>query len=147
MSNLPKRIRNAYRRLPEIECKGHCWNSCGPIDMHPAEREAIRERGVEIQPFTHERSQRWAMNEPLHCNALTDDLRCSVHDVRPLICRLWGVVKGMDMECPHGCKIKGEPLEPSEALRLLTSVMMPDMVDQMTDENIGLALDYIESRK
>jgi Fe-S-cluster containining protein len=26
---------------------------------------------------------------------------CTVHDERPLICRLWGVVE--NMPCPHGC--------------------------------------------
>ena len=28
--------------------------------------------------------------------------RCTVHSVRPMICRLWGVSE--NMKCPHGCK-------------------------------------------
>lgn len=144
MNDLPARIQEAYDRLPEIDCKGKCWNSCGPVDMHPAEHERIRERGVEIQEFTELRSYLWKLNAPLYCSALTEDKRCSVHDVRPLICRLWGVVKGLDMECPHGCEIDGEPLGVREAMRLLTSVMMPEMVHEMTDERIDQTMAFME---
>lgn len=34
------------------------------------------------------------------CPVLSDGL-CSAHPARPMLCRLWGVVEGM--ECPHGC--------------------------------------------
>jgi hypothetical protein len=32
---------------------------------------------------------------------MLDGNRCSVHPVRPLICRMWGVAE--NMLCPHGC--------------------------------------------
>jgi Fe-S-cluster containining protein len=28
--------------------------------------------------------------------------RCTIYDVRPLICRLYGAASGL--ECPHGCR-------------------------------------------
>jgi len=41
------------------------------------------------------------MGPNLTCPALVNGL-CSVYAVRPLICRLWGVVR--EMACPFGCK-------------------------------------------
>ena len=38
----------------------------------------------------------------LVCPYLTDKGRCSIYDLRPLICRMFGTVEGMP--CPHGCK-------------------------------------------
>ena len=35
---------------------------------------------------------------------LLNGTTCTVHKVRPLICRLWGATR--TMECPHGCKPK-----------------------------------------
>lgn len=39
---------------------------------------------------------------PLRCPLLTEDGRCSAYQVRPLVCRQWGV--GEDMKCPWGCE-------------------------------------------
>ena len=37
----------------------------------------------------------------INCPML-DNGRCSVYDIRPMICRLWGIVE--TMLCHHGCK-------------------------------------------
>ena len=99
-----EKLQEIYDSLPTmIDCKGLCWNSCGPIDMSTAERDRIIELGVLIPTFTEEASQRWANNEPLHCPALNrQTLRCDVYEARPLICRLWGATESMP--CEHGCK-------------------------------------------
>lgn len=93
-----KQLKKLYAGLPDIQCKGLCVNSCGPIGMARAEAERIADRvGCDvaslpvIQPHTD-----------LACPHLSRSGRCKVYDVRPLICRLWGVAEGM--ECPHGCK-------------------------------------------
>lgn len=39
--------------------------------------------------------------EGLDCPLLENE-RCSVYEVRPMICRLWGLVESMP--CPWGCK-------------------------------------------
>jgi hypothetical protein len=36
----------------------------------------------------------------LTCPLLVDN-RCSMYDNRPLICRLWGIIR--EMPCPFGC--------------------------------------------
>jgi hypothetical protein len=48
---------------------------------------------------------------------LTETQRCRVYEIRPMICRLWGLVKGMP--CPYGCRPDGGLLLDSEGKRLL----------------------------
>lgn len=120
------RIRQLYDQVPDIDCKGLCWNSCGPIDMSDAERNHISAKhGIAIQPYTPERDARWRAGEPLHCTALVDN-RCTIHQDRPLICRLWGTTE--TVICPHGCVPTGNGdqipagavLLVGDALRMLT---------------------------
>lgn len=72
--------------------------SCGIIEMSPRERQRIKERGVRIS------TRQEALNRDAEhfCEALTDDKRCAVYELRPMICRLWGLADGM--QCPWGCK-------------------------------------------
>lgn len=46
---------------------------------------------------------------------------CTVYPVRPMICALWGAVRGM--ECPHGCRPEGGYLSPLDAMVLLHMAM------------------------
>ena len=112
-----------YATLPTVECVGLCWNSCGPVDMTIAERERIAERGVEIVPFSSERAQRWAAGEPLHCAALNHMRRCSIYDIRPLICRIYGVARG-ELACRHGCEVSGPRLKLEDVLELQTRAFL-----------------------
>lgn len=59
--------------------------------MTPGEEERIVER-VGAAP---------TVDADLTCSLLRDD-RCSVYDIRPSICRLWGLVESMP--CLWGCK-------------------------------------------
>jgi len=43
-----------------------------------------------------------AIDENLQCTLLTKEGRCSVYEIRPMVCRLFGVSIGI--ECPWGCK-------------------------------------------
>jgi hypothetical protein len=109
MSNLVDVYRELdalYAQLPTIECRGKCQDSCGPIDMSVAERRRIADRGVDI---------------PLAptCPALSMFGTCAVYDVRPMICRLWGVVEAM--ACPYGCMPEGGWLDDATGLELLGS--------------------------
>ena len=104
-------IRKLYDELPDVNCKGLCWNSCGPIDMSEAERQRIVDLGVDIPRFTPERGEAWANGAKLYCPALSFKARdggvgCAVYRDRPLICRVWGVGED-DLACPHGCETTG----------------------------------------
>ncbi len=93
----------------EILCRGLCQHSCGPAPMTPVERARVQE----------------AIGRPLYvdadtltCSALNDAGRCDAHNVRPLICRLWGQTEGMI--CGHGCTTTtGEYLTYPESMALI----------------------------
>lgn len=136
-----ERLQEIYDSLPTVDCKGHCWNSCGPIDMSPLEWMRIEERGVEIPEFTPERSRLWAMDLPLHCPALDPETkRCTVYDVRPLICRLWGVTESMP--CPHGCEVTPGVMSDEEAMTLIAETMgqETDIAEILNDPELGPAM-------
>jgi len=98
-----------YARLPKLDCKGLCYECCGPIKMSAFEAERIWQRtGFNIQKAINARLSvliAGGKKELATCPLL--DLktkRCSVYDIRPWVCRLWGNIKGM--MCPHGCRPK-----------------------------------------
>jgi Fe-S-cluster containining protein len=97
-----KALHALYAELPEIDCKGLCQASCGRIDecVAPIETEAMISHmatmGVTEPPLVDPQSKA--------CPLLTLNGRCSIHEARPMICRLWGVVQDELMICPWGCK-------------------------------------------
>lgn len=113
------RLEDLYAELPKIECKGKCFDSCGPIDMSVRERRRIEE-----------------VSGPVTCNGLTCSKlinnRCSVYALRPMICRLWGLIEAMP--CHHGCRPEGGLIPDLEGFRLLARSMEigggPSMADQ-----------------
>ena len=94
-------LERIYRSVPSVKCRGLCAESCGPIDMSPAERRRLTELGVDIPAVADILPEVMAGN-PGVCPALVDN-RCSVYEARPLICRLWGAVQSMP--CPYGCEV------------------------------------------
>lgn len=106
-----QQIAKVYAQVPRIECKGLCFDSCGPIGMTPIEKFMLdNAAGHEVKTVG---------SLGLTCSALTADKKCSAYEERPLICRLWGVAQGMI--CEHGCEIldnDGKPLNFAEAAYL-----------------------------
>jgi Fe-S-cluster containining protein len=106
-----------YAELPELECRGLCWHSCGPIDMSHTERARIAERGITIPGYTREAAERYRTSGTVDlCPALGPFRTCGVHDVRPMICRLWGSAEMM--RCEFGCRPQRE-LSEAEAYEFL----------------------------
>jgi hypothetical protein len=79
-----------YGVIPEIECKGLCAESCGMAPMSAFEWQRLVARHGKV-PVSRTAGD---------CPFLKDG-KCEHHDIRPVICRLWGQVEGM--VCPHGC--------------------------------------------
>lgn len=77
-------------------CKGKCSTSCGPVPMSKAEHDVIEDVAgpVTVQPG-HDKMG-------LACSMLTEDGQCSVYDLRPLLCRIWGAAHRL--KCPYGCE-------------------------------------------
>lgn len=107
-------LEDLYAELPPLECRGKCQESCGPIDMSDTERRRIREAGVDIPPLL-DRARRGELTRS--CPALSPIGTCSVYELRPLVCRLWGLVEAM--ACPYGCRPEGGWLDDTTGMELI----------------------------
>lgn len=87
-----KAIERVYAKVPRLDCKKKCAESCGPIFMEKLEWERIVKR-LGYEPKAD-------ITKTLDCPLLKDGL-CSVYTVRPMLCRLFGIVE--TMKCPEGC--------------------------------------------
>lgn len=90
--HVPHHVQAAWSRLEgNLECKGLCQESCeGWVCTEDEGAVLARVAGKPVA-------------EGKICPFL-DDGGCSVHAVRPLVCRLWGQVESMP--CRFGCKPK-----------------------------------------
>ncbi len=87
-----ERLDALYAELPHLDCQGKCQEVCGLIPASTAERWRI---------MGH--LGRAPAQEGLTCPLLAAG-RCSVYEIRPLICRLWGLVEDDErMRCRFGC--------------------------------------------
>lgn len=94
------RIKALYARIPAMkDCKGLCMDSCTVIPTVPLEKKLIEKKlGFALEP-------RAAIlnNGLLRCSALTGEGKCSVYEMRPMICRAFGAVDHTLLRCDHGC--------------------------------------------
>jgi hypothetical protein len=85
--------------------------------MSVRERQRIAQAGHRITPPL----EAMAKQETYWCEALTAEKRCAVYELRPALCRLWGVIESM--ACPYGCKPEGGYLSDDEGYQLLAEAM------------------------
>lgn len=104
-------IEAIYKLVPEVKCKRLCQEGCGPIQMSPFEWDRI------VKRLGHK--PKIVDDGHLSCPMLAKDGGCGVYHIRPLVCRLWGVV--LRMRCPWGC-VPEKWLTDSEAMRMLTAI-------------------------
>lgn len=107
---LIRQIEEVYSNIPaSIQCKGLCQGSCGPIAMTEVEWERIVDK-TGSEPTVDNFGT---------CSLLVDG-KCSVYEIRPLICRLWGLAK--EMECPFGCVPNPDYLSKTSGIRILALI-------------------------
>jgi len=117
-SQIDAALQALYDRVPAIpDCDGRCWISCGPTDRSQREEQRIRAAGYRITPV----DEALRTLDTYWCEALTGDKRCAVYEMRPMVCRLWGAVEGMN--CPYGCVPEGGWLTDREGNELLAESM------------------------
>jgi len=129
VSAVVERLEQLYAQLPNLLCLGLCEASCGEhIDASTAERRRLLAAGVDLDEPTADG----------FCPALTRTFgvgQCSVHAIRPTICRLWGATASMP--CPHGCLPEGGRLDDASAMRwMMTSLEIgghADVAPQVRD--------------
>ncbi|GAB3470009.1 YkgJ family cysteine cluster protein [Kineococcus endophyticus] len=119
-------LEELYAQLPALSCLGLCEASCGEhIDASTAERRRLLDAGVDLDAPTPDGA----------CPALTRTFgtgRCSVHAIRPTICRLWGATASMP--CLHGCRPEGGLVDDATAMRwMITSLQIGGHGDHLDD--------------
>ena len=111
MADVPRRLRRVFAEIPSINCKGLCWGTCGPITVTALEDRTIREycEDNNIQhkqlPRSKEDVRARMIEGCMECPHLNKNKQCDIYQVRPAICRMFGVVEGM--ACPFGCEPEG----------------------------------------
>ena len=103
-------VERLYASLPSVDCQRKCQEACGPILLGSVEMDRIKAWLGKPLP------ERTGLTCPL-LSILGD---CRVYDVRPAICRLYGVVRAM--ECPHGC-VPDRWVSDLEAHKLIRALM------------------------
>jgi hypothetical protein len=98
-------LREIYAAIPSPECKGLCADTCTTVPVFPFELlqlEAVTGRKLPTMPAGDAIGGLLLGNEiGKPCPMLVLG-RCSVYEHRPLICRAYGSVEGL--QCPHGCR-------------------------------------------
>ncbi len=83
-------LKQLQQCIPEIECIPGCTQCCGHTAWSRFEWDLIPQESRDQFDFFS-----------LKCS-FSKDGGCSVHDHRPLICRMFGVSEGMN--CPRGVR-------------------------------------------
>jgi hypothetical protein len=99
-----KRLRvlgEIYNAVPSVKCKGLCAASCAGIPLTDVERERLEGAAGMLPRFEHGHAGISMLAPPLERCPLLVLSRCNAYEDRPLICRLFGVAKGLP--CPYGC--------------------------------------------
>lgn len=121
-------LEELYARIPDVPCRGLCARFCGPIMCGsgeaarlPGPHRLLRSpTGALVAELPHvEKRKRGRVEQ--RCAHLRNG-RCTVYELRPAICRIWGTVEAL--RCPHGCEperwLTSE--EAAEILRAVTRV-------------------------
>lgn len=88
--------------IPGFQCKEGCFDCCGPVELSRLEyMRCIQASGRSAEDVRQQMKNNLKQGNYL-CPLLDPETKkCSVYEVRPAICRLFGAVKG-ELLCPHG---------------------------------------------
>jgi hypothetical protein len=130
-------LEELYAEIPQpVGCTGQCWESCGPIGFSVEEGRRMEAAGVKVPNANEARLD-------LYCPALGKDRCCMVYEVRPVLCRVWGVSE--PMPCPvDGC-FAPFPLDAIETQELLRKSLEigGDQLKSFYDSTLGGVRDVI----
>ena len=129
------KLREIYKRLPDIKCEQGCTDCCSPVYMLPSEAKKM---GLE-RTYT-----KW--DEHYDCEFKTPT-GCSIWENRPFLCRFFGCSGSGIFSCP---KVKGDLISDEKSKFLLqqyikivvdSNNMVPeDLIDAMQKHDIILRM-------
>jgi hypothetical protein len=100
-----QQLQEIYAKIPKVACQRKCQNACGVIPVQRPELKKIRKKAqVDIENYLLDGPEGITMMfnaETERCPVLDKEGNCTVYEVRPFMCRLFGAVEGM--LCPEGC--------------------------------------------
>jgi hypothetical protein len=118
MNNAEKlaRIDALLATIPSFKCKAGCADCCGPVQLSRLEYYRCVKASGRSAEDVRQHMEKNIKQKIYRCPLL--DLktnRCSVYQVRPAICRVFGTTK--DLPCPHGYAPETEQMLSEERAR------------------------------
>lgn len=114
-----RQLNRIYAQIPSFECK-HCQQCSNPIMWCKPEeiniKDYVKKHNISYMAWTDEEFKHHHMK----CPYLTDN-KCIIYPVRPLVCRLQGVIS--DLPCPYNKKT------------LMTEQQFRNIMKEITDLN------------
>lgn len=115
-------LTELIKRADTVKCKGLCAEACTAFKTSRAEDRRCQKFAVEhgFQPASlrkHLAENKDRLGSPESVCPYLKEGRCVVHDVRPVICVIYGASDRLP--CPHGCEMEGPRLTDAETLILL----------------------------
>jgi hypothetical protein len=104
MNNTAKlvKIDALLSTIPTFQCKEGCFDCCGPVELSRLEYMRCVQASGRTAEEVRQQMQNNLKQGIYLCPLLdTETKKCTVYEVRPAICRLFGAVKNQ-LLCPHG---------------------------------------------
>ena len=103
------KLKEAYKRIPNANCKGLCQEACSMVGFSKLEGQRMTEAAGK-PPF---------LTDDATCGYLSEG-KCSVYEQRPAICRLYGSTQ--KLACQFGCEPDGGRLEEEISNQILDEI-------------------------
>lgn len=103
MTNAEKlaRIDSILSEIPSFKCKEGCADCCGPVEMSRLEYHRCVKASGRTAEELRQQMERNIKRNIYQCPLIDQKThRCTVYQVRPAICRIFGTTK--NLPCPHG---------------------------------------------
>lgn len=100
-----KLIDAQYAKIPTFKCVDGCTACCGPIVTSRLEYKRMLSAAGRTEKDVSQEALRNIKNGCCDCPFIDKaKQRCSIYEVRPAICRLFGAVDHETLKCPYGAR-------------------------------------------
>ena len=124
MTNAEKldRIDAILATIPSFKCKEGCADCCGPVQLTRLEYYRCVKASDRSAEDVRRHMERNLKQKTCQCPLIdTRTKRCSVYEVRPAICRVFGTTG--ELACPHGYAPEPEQMLSEEQAREILALV------------------------